>query len=146
MKKVIWMTVLLLIVAGAGALTWMANSGWVDEFNAEQNQLLQQRIADGQAFARTANQQQCLDQALQDFDGCLAYSCTVASGKFLKACLDSATPSTHFCEGVPEFREKPTEDDKAWAKDYCLNNNIRGDNCRLLMRQQQLFCSQTAEN
>ena len=142
MKKKLWMALLALVVLGGLVLGWMYNSGWVDDFNAEQNRVLQERTEAGLQFGARANQQQCLDQALADFDGCLGYQCTVASGRFLKACLSKAAISEGFCDGVPEFREKPTEDDKEWAKDYCLDNNIRGDNCRLLMRQQQLFCSQ----
>lgn len=142
MKKKLGIGALVVVIAGALLLLWMANSDWLEDFNAEQNQVFQERIDAGTALGNSANQQQCLDQALQDFDGCLGYQCTVASGKFLKACLVQASPSDGFCEGVPEFRDKPTEDDKDWAKGYCRENNIRGDNCRLLMRQQQLFCSQ----
>lgn len=142
MKKKMGIAALVVVLAGALLTLWMANSGWLEDFNAEQNQVFQERIDAGTALGKTADQQQCLDQALQDFNGCLGYQCTVASGKYLKACLAQAKPSEGFCANVPEFRDKPTEDDKDWAKGYCRENNILGDNCRLLMRQQQLFCSQ----
>jgi hypothetical protein len=113
---------------------------WLAEFNAEQAQAAQQWRGEGLAFGERNDQQTCLEHSLASFDGCTGFDCTVNHGRFLKACLETATVSEGFCDQVPGFRDEPTEDDKAWAKDECWERNIRGEGCRLLMRQQQLFC------
>ncbi len=141
MKKMLWIGSLVIVLVGAAVLYWMSQSGWVDDFNQEQNQVFQQKTEEGTAYGATTDQQQCLEKTLADFDGCQAFRCTVAAGKFLRACLDSASPSEGFCDGVPEYRDEPTEDDKKWAKFICVDRNVRGEGCRMLMRQQQLFCT-----
>jgi hypothetical protein len=113
---------------------------WLAEFNAERAEAAANWRNDGLVFGRLNNQQACLEQSLSNFDGCTGFDCTVNYGRFLRACLETAQTSEGFCEAVPGFREEPTEDDKAWAKDECWGRNIRGEGCRLLMRQQQLFC------
>ncbi|MGB0466029.1 MAG: hypothetical protein ACPGF7_00690 [Pontibacterium sp.] len=142
MKRKIGFSVLGLLLV-AVAFFWLSQSGWLEDFNQEQNQEFQQFTQKGEALGRTVGQQECLDQALKSFDGCMDFRCTVGHGKFLRACLNNASPEPAFCEDVPEFREKPTEDDKNWAKYYCRDHEIKGDGCRLLMRQQALFCSQS---
>ncbi len=121
---------------------WLeAKQAWLSDFNAERAELAANWRNDGLAFGRANDQEACLTKALTEFDGCTGFQCTVDHGRFLNACLEVATASEGFCDGVPAFRDKPTEDDKSWAKYGCWDRNIRGEGCRLLMRQQQLFCS-----
>ncbi|MBA4503606.1 hypothetical protein [Marinobacterium marinum] len=118
-----------------------AKSEWLADFNAERAEQAAQWRDRGLTFGRGNGQTACLEKALGDFDGCTGFECTVNHGRFLKACLETAEPDEGFCEEVPAFREEPTEDDKTWAKHACWERDIRGEGCRLLMRQQQLFCS-----
>lgn len=146
-KKII--AALVLIPALIGVFLWLvqpdwwqaAKAAWLEEFNAERAEQAAAWRNDGLAFGRANSQSACLDKALTAFDGCTGFQCTVNHGRFLNACLETAAASDGFCEGVPEFREEPTEDDKSWAKYACWDRNIRGEGCRLLMRQQALFCS-----
>ncbi|WP_240770714.1 hypothetical protein [Neptunomonas sp. XY-337] len=140
MAKKVWLGALLLVVV-ATSLFWLNRDAWLADFNAERAEQKEQYQRAGLDFGKQNDQQACLNEALQSFDGCLGYSCTVNNGVFLKACLSQATATPGFCDGVPEFRDKPTEDDKSWAKYFCWDNNIRGEGCRLLMRQQAFFCS-----
>ncbi|MBV0933229.1 hypothetical protein [Marinobacterium weihaiense] len=121
---------------------WLtAKAQWLAEFNAERAEQTAHWRGLGTRLGQSADQAACLDRALTDFDGCTGFECTVNYGRFLNACLAVAAPADGFCEDVPAFREEPTEDDKTWAKHACWDRNIRGEGCRLLMRQQQLFCS-----
>lgn len=140
LKKPLLVILLLLVVAAIYG--WLNRESWLVDFNQERALKTIQFKQDGQAFGETASQQECLDQALSQFDGCLGFSCTVNQGVFLKACLNQSEVTDGFCDGVPEYREKPTEDDKSWAKYYCRDHNIKGEGCGLLMKQQQFFCSQ----
>lgn len=134
---------LLVLAVVAAVVGWWNRDAWLASFNEEQQAQTTAFKQQGRAFATGgADQQTCLDEALSRFDGCLGYACTVNHGVFLKACLNEAAPTPGFCDGVPEFRDKPTEDDKSWAKHACWNRDIRGEGCRLLMRQQSYFCSQ----
>ncbi|WP_415889706.1 hypothetical protein ACMXYV_17680 [Neptuniibacter sp. SY11_33] len=139
-KKIIW-GILLLLVAGT-FLAWLTQDKWLPGWNqelADQNNEFQQR---GLELGQKSDQQTCLEEALSSFNQCSGFSCTIKHGKFLKACLNNASPSENFCKDVPEFREERTEDDKSWARHACWSRDVRGEGCRLLMRQQQLFCSE----
>lgn len=146
-KKILLAAILLPLLLGlflwlVQPLWWQAmKAQWLAEFNAERAEAAARWRNEGLAFGRLNDQQTCLEQTLTNFDGCTGFDCTVNHGRFLKACLETASPSVGFCDGVPEYREEPTEDDKSWAKHACWSRDIRGEGCRLLMRQQQLFCS-----
>ncbi|WP_293266905.1 hypothetical protein [Neptunomonas sp.] len=138
-KSLLAMSLILVFAAVYG---WLNRDSWLASFNQERVVKTTEFKQKGASLGQEVDQQQCLDTALQQFDGCLGFSCTVNQGVFLKACLSQAEATPDFCDSVPEYREKPTEDDKAWAKYYCWNNNIKGEGCRFLMKQQQYFCSQ----
>lgn len=151
-----WKKILLALVVLPLLLVlflWQVNPAWWQDvktewlagFNAERAEAAARWRNDGLAFGRLNDQQTCLEQSLRNFDGCTGFECTVNHGRFLKACLETAASSDGFCQDVPAFRDEPTEDDKAWAKDECWGRNVRGEGCRLLMRQQQLFCSAAGE-
>ncbi|MDY6890527.1 MAG: hypothetical protein SVU24_02855 [Pseudomonadota bacterium] len=145
-KKILLALVLLPLLCGL--FLWQVNPGWwqalksewLAGFNAEHAQAAARWRNDGLAFGRQSDQQGCLERTLSRFDGCTGFDCTVNYGRFLRACLESARPSAGFCDAVPPFREEPSEDDKSWARHTCWGRNIRGEGCRLLLREQQLFC------
>ncbi|SIS39867.1 hypothetical protein [Neptunomonas antarctica] len=139
-KKSLLIALLLLIIAAIYG--WINRESWLVGFNQERTAKALQFKQNGAAFGRDNSQQDCLDRSLSQFDGCLGFSCTVNHGLFLKACLSEAAETPDFCKGVPEYHEKATEDDKSWVKYYCWDHDIRGEGCRLLMKQQQYFCSQ----
>lgn len=138
-----WKILLALTALMLAALVWawLFGPAWLAGFNAEQQTLKTDFTEQGRAFGRQADQQACLDRTLTDFDSCSGYNCTLQHDYFLKACLEEASPSEGFCDGVPAYREKPSEDDKTWARHSCWDMNIRGEGCRLLLRQQQFWCS-----
>jgi len=140
LKKILLITLGIIVVLSV--LGWLNRESWLADFNADRAYQTAEFKKSGRLFGQEHNQQACLDKTLRSFDGCLGFSCTVNQGIFLRACLSVAKASPGFCEGVPPYREKPTEDDKSWAKYYCWDRNIRGEGCRLLMKQQQFFCSQ----
>lgn len=149
LKKIILALVLLPVLAGLSL--WLlqpawwqaAKAEWLASFNAERAAAATAWREQGLAFGRHGDQAACLEEALTRFDGCTGFDCTVNHGRFLKGCLAVAAPAAGFCAGVPAFQDPPSEDDKTWARHACWDRNIRGEGCRLLMRQQQLFCSET---
>ena len=139
-KKIIW-SILGLIALGI-FVAWLTQSYWLSDWNQEQAaevKLFQER---GLALGKEADQQQCLDSALESFNQCSGFTCTVKHGQFLRVCLQHASPSEGFCDEVPAFNEERSEDDKSWARHACWSRDVRGEGCRILMRQQQQFCSQ----
>lgn len=139
-KKFIWG--ILFAIAAVIVVAWLTQDQWLPQWNQELAEESVEYRERGLSLGETANQQSCLDEALASFNTCSGFACTIKHGKFLKACLEVASPAKGFCDEVPEFNEEPTEDDKSWARHYCWDRDIRGEGCRLLMRQQQLFCSQ----
>lgn len=140
MKKLLLIALALTVLLSL--LFWLNRESWLADFNQQRAEQKAQYRQAGHEYGQQHHQQDCLDTALRNFDGCMGFNCTVNQGLFLKACLSQAKVSPGFCDGVPAFREEPTEDDKSWRKYACWDRNIRGEGCRLLMKQQQFFCSQ----
>lgn len=141
MLKKILLALLAIAVLGCVYL-WINKDSIVTEFNQERAEEALVYREEGLEYGRNHNQQECLDEALQEFDTqCTGFSCTVRYGKFLNACLETAAVSDTFCDNVPAYQEEKTEDEKIWARETCWNQDIRGEGCRVLLRQQQYFCS-----
>jgi hypothetical protein len=132
---------LALLSLAFGLWAWLRSPLWLAQFNDRQNDARVTFQAQGQLFGQSHDQQACLTQTLAGFDGCTGFDCTLQHDYYLKACLAAAAPTPGFCDGVPAYRLTPTEDDKSWAKYACWDGNIRGEGCRLLLRQQQYHCS-----
>ncbi len=140
MVKKILLALLAIAVLGAAYL-WLNKDSIVEEFNQEREQEAKIYRQAGLEYGQNHDQQECLDKALQEFDTqCTGFSCTVRYGKFLNACLETAAETPAFCDGVPAFQEEKSEDEKIWARETCWAQDIRGEGCRLLLRQQQFFC------
>jgi len=138
--KAVWATVVLFIICIFAA--WLTQDQWLPGWNKELAEETTAFRARGMAYGKKADQQACLEETLTSFDQCSGFACTVKHGKFLNACLKTASPNPDFCKDVPAYSEERSEDDKAWARESCWGRDIRGEGCRLLMRQQQYFCSQ----
>lgn len=139
-SKFIWGT--LFVIAGGIFVAWVVQDQWLPEWNKELADRSAEFRSNGLEFGKTADQQACFDEALTSFNRCSGFACTITHGKFLKACWETAELTEGFCEGVPAYNEKPSDDDKSWARHACWDRDIRGEGCRLLMRQQQFLCSQ----
>ncbi len=138
-KKSLWL--ILLLITLLAVIFWINREQWLTDFNQQRQQRTEQMKASGTEFAKQANQQQCLEQSFKQLGKCFAFDCTLDQGLFLKSCLTQAQPSTGFCDAVPQYKEKPTEDDKQWLKDGCWDKNLNGEGCRFLHKQQIHFCS-----
>ncbi len=138
------LSALLLLMLAALLWAWLFGPAWLAGFNAEQQEMKHAFTQQGREFGQRSDVQACLDRTLSEFDQCGGYDCTLKHDYFLKACLEAAAPTEGFCEGVPAFRETPTEDDKTWARHSCWDKDIRHEGCRLLLRQQQYWCSGAA--
>ena len=132
----------LVVVAVLAGYLWSNQAEIVANFNEQRSLEREQSQQAGRLFGEKNDQNACLTRTLADFDGCQEFGCSVSSGLFLKNCLAVAAPNSALCEGVPAFQEVPSEDDKHWAKYECIDRNIRGEGCRMLMRQVSQFCSQ----
>lgn len=140
MKKLV---LLALVITGIGAYVWIEffSDAWLAEFNDERQASAQALRQQGQTFGKDSDQQSCLEQALKDVDDCRSPICMVDSGNFLRGCFETSAPTPNFCDGVPNYQEPISEDEKSWAKYGCWDINNKSDGCRLLKRQQQALCS-----
>lgn len=132
---------LLIVVAVIATLLWWQVPNWLDNWNQQRAQEAEQFLQQGESFGQTADQQQCLDTALEGLRGCSGNTCTINQGLFLKACWQQSKPADGFCDGIPLFRNKALEEDKEWARYYCRDKDISHEGCRFLLKRQQYFCS-----
>jgi hypothetical protein len=141
MKRKLWL-LFLLVVIGGGVYLWLHQDEITESFNQERAEDREKFTQEGLQYGQAHSQQACLDKTLTDLNGCNSFGCSVNAGLFLKHCWNVASESPAMCDGVPAFQEKPSEDDKTWAKAYCIDRDIRSEGCRkLIMRQLSQFCS-----
>ena len=140
MKRVI---LLALVLVGVAGYIWVKfySDEWLAEFNDERQNAAAEFRQQGQAFGQQSTQQGCFDQALTSVEDCRSPICMVDSGNFLRGCFETSAETPNFCEGVPAYQTKITEDEKSWARYGCWDINNKSDGCRLLKRQQQALCS-----
>ncbi len=139
----------LLILAVAFGLWYLFFSEqWLARFNEERQQDAIEYREKGLSAGQLTDQQGCQDQAISGFDQCRDsnFVCTVNHGVFLKACFETASPSEGFCDDLPEFNETATEEEKDWAKYKCWDMDVRGEGCRLLLRQRLQLCDLESSN
>lgn len=137
-----WLGLLLAIIMGI-FYSWLNAPEWLEGWNQEHQEMVNQQRQAGIAAGKRTDQQGCVEQALQRVEHCddSEYRCTVSGGTFFKACWQNSQSSAVVCEGIPPFHEKATEDDKAWVKDRCIEQGLLAKGCRLILRQQQQLCS-----
>lgn len=137
-KILLLITVAIAILA---TLFWFNREQWLADFNAQRQKQSALMTLQGLEFAKTANQQQCMDQGFKQLSGCFAFECTLDQGTFLKTCLNNASASENFCDAVPKTVENLTQDDKDWLKDSCWDKDVNGEGCRFLFKQQIQYCT-----
>ncbi|MBU2967717.1 hypothetical protein Q4508_00155 [Amphritea sp. 2_MG-2023] len=140
-----WLGLLLVVIVGA-VYSWLNAPQWLEGWNEEHQEMLNRQRQAGISAGETTDQQGCVSMALQRVEHCddSEYRCTVGGGTFFKACWQQSQPSATVCNDIPPYHEKPTEDDKAWVKDRCIEQGFLAKGCRLIMRQQQQLCSASA--
>lgn len=135
--------IVFLVLTAAFAVWYVLYSEqWLASFNQERQEDAAHYRALGLEAGRLTDQQGCEDTALDNFVACedSNFVCTVNQGEFLKACYETAAATDGFCNGLPAFNEKASEDEKDWVKYNCWDMNIRGEGCRLLLRQRLQLC------
>lgn len=141
MGKKIGIVILALAII-FGLWYWLYSDQWLQEFNQERSEDAALFRTQGLAEGQLTDQQGCQESALSNFAQCQEsnFVCTVNQGVYLKACFETAAVTQGFCDNVPAFNEKATEDEKDWVKYNCWDMDIRGEGCRLLLRQRIQLC------
>ncbi|WP_417585016.1 hypothetical protein [Nitrincola sp.] len=139
-KKIVWTLLALSLLFVIWAVFFSPQ--WLEGFNQQRADEASVFRQQGLTAGEQMDQQGCQDQALTGFAACSDsnFVCTVNQGVFLKSCFEVAAPTNGFCDGVPAFHDKATEEEKDWAKYNCWDMDIRGEGCRLLLRQRIEFC------
>ena len=130
----------LIVILVLFAVAYVGFNQYQTNLNTQHLQRVPGFIAAGDAFGQLQDQQACLDETFRQSQGCSNFSCGVYYGKFFKACLQVAAPSSKLCVGVPEFTEDKDQATKDWLRDVCFDRP-EANTCRLLMRQVQMQCS-----
>jgi hypothetical protein len=144
-KKLI---LIALVLSAAAGYIWVKlySDDWLTQFNDERQASAEALRQQGQKFGQNSTQQGCFDEALKSVEDCRSPICMVDSGNFLRGCFETSSDTPNFCEGVPAYQSKITEDEKSWARYGCWDIDNKSDGCRLLKRQQQALCSDIQAN
>lgn len=120
------------ITIGFGIYWWARHSH--ELFEAGQRQIDQ-----GTAYGKQTDEQGCLDEAISRYKAKRGMTGSIASGLFLRSCLEESRPTPGFCDQVPKRTEilKSMQWQIAQAKKAGLENDPYG---KQLFTQLQEYC------
>ncbi|MCU4676101.1 hypothetical protein N7931_10690 [Catenovulum sp. 2E275] len=94
----------------------------------------------GAEFAKTHNQQACLDTVIERSQTCRDTNCTVELKNFLTTCFEQAEKSPAVCDQVPAPADYINK--VSWTVSKCRKAKIRNGNCTNIINEMPLLCEQ----
>lgn len=94
---------------------------------------------EAQDAGKNTDEQGCVELSVARLKKDSGITGSVSSGLFLEFCLQAASPTPGFCDGVPpetEFIESAR-----WRLSKCQGRNVDTNACQNLMGQIQRYCS-----
>jgi hypothetical protein len=99
--------------------------------------------AKAREYARTHDQNACVDEALRREDACKGITdllCETRAIAFIRACLEAAAKTPHFCDDVPKWKE--TTSVTAWSSSECRRRHRMDVNrCGALLVEIPFACA-----
>ncbi|GEM_PF-3005330 len=92
----------------------------------------------GTEFAKTNDQQACLEHVIQNSSDCRDTNCTVELKNFLTACFEEAEKSPGVCDEVPTAQDYMGK--VSWTVSTCRKAKIRNGNCTNIINEIPLLC------
>lgn len=119
--------------AGLGVYLWRRHGRGLVEGG-------QQAFQEGRDFGGRANCQECLAEAVGRHRRAASLGEVFRVNVFLRSCLDSATPTPGFCDGVPAQLEFVRT--AQWAQEQCQRHGLSAERqCGQLFAQVQHYCA-----
>jgi hypothetical protein len=137
---VVFVVGVLLVVGAivAGAYWWTQNK---DALMAK----AKAQFEEGREAGRATDNQGCVDQSIQRYKREPGIAGGIASGLFVRACLDASSPTPGFCDNVP--KESEFIKSGQWRAAQCLRVDLASDQyCQQLFRQCSVFVKCRLEN
>lgn len=130
---------ILLGIVAAGAGVW-----WIRQNKDRLVEKGKATRAEGQAFGRSATASACVDKALETYRGdSSALLREVQARVWLGGCLDTATPESGICTGVPP--ESEILRSVTWRLAECSRRGLEGDKgCTRILDELQQYCEKRA--
>lgn len=101
--------------------------------------------AEGQAFGRSATASACVAKAIENYRGDTSLMREVRTRVWLTGCLETATPESELCTGVPPTSEIMRT--VRWRMSECSRLGLDGDRgCTRVLEEVQRYCRKRAHN
>jgi hypothetical protein len=99
--------------------------------------------AEGQAFGRSATASACVAKAIENYRGDASLWREVRARVWLPGCLETATPESELCAGVPPRSEIMRT--VTWRMTECSRRGLDGDRgCTRILDELQKHCEKRA--
>ena len=122
--------------AGLGVYLWRRHGRGLVEGG-------QQAYQEGREFGGRANCQECLAESVERHRRAASLGEVFRVNVFLRSCLDAATPTPGFCDGVPGQLEFVRS--AQWAHEQCQRHGLSAERqCGQLFAQVQHYCAARA--
>ena len=93
---------------------------------------------EGQEFGSTTDESGCVEVALNDYSKKAGFSGAVAASLLLNGCLENASPTEGFCDGVPSEDEIGAS--ARWRVERCTEAGFSDQSCPNLFSAVQKHC------
>jgi hypothetical protein len=124
---------LLAAAAGLGVYLWRRHGRGLVEGS-------QQAVREGREFGGRANCRECLAESVGRHRRAGSLGEVFRVNVFLRSCLDAATPTPGFCDGVPGHLEFVRT--AQWQQEQCQRHGLSAERqCGQLFAQVQHFCA-----
>jgi hypothetical protein len=128
---VISFLILVSAVVGFGLYWWSQHKGEILEAGRKQAE-------QGREFGKKADEQGCLDESIVRYKGDRGFTGSIASGLFLRSCLEASRPTHGFCDQVPGQSEIIKS--ARWQLEQAEKAGIHDQYGRQLFSQVQQYC------
>jgi hypothetical protein len=126
------LTILALLGIGGGWYYWSTHKQQLmDSAKALQKE--------AQEAGKNTDEQGCVELSVERLKKDSGITGSVSSGLFLQFCLQSAKPTSDFCDGVPP--ETEFIDSARWRLAKCQGRSLDTNACQNLMGQIQRYCA-----
>lgn len=107
-KKLPWWAIMLIVLGVLMVLGGLAIGGTAWWFISNKDRIVAESaksVADGKEFAATNEQSSCVREGLRKLDSCSGMICEAQTQIFTTACIQRASRTPGFCDGVPPESE-----------------------------------------
>ena len=138
--KIIIAVAVSFVILAAGAIGF--GLYWWSRHSGELLEAGRKHYEQGQEFGKKCDEQACLNEAITRYKADRGFTGSLATGLFLRGCLEASRPTPGFCDQVP--KQSDILKSARWQIEEAKKAGIDDQYGRQLFSQVQLYCESKA--